>query len=141
MKIKKYESNEIIIVLSIIFIIITITLFVSLFKRKEYKYDELTGIVLGDNLLIIVAEEKTRKTIYNNSSMYLNSKKEKYKIVEDNGVILTKDKNKYYELLVKIKFDKKYKSNDTIKLSIKTEKIKTEKMRLIEMFKIIWEGG
>ncbi|MCI8460973.1 MAG: hypothetical protein HFE81_06205 [Bacilli bacterium] len=136
MKIKKYESNEIIIVLSIIFIIITITLFVSLFKRKEYKYDELTGIVLGDNLLIIVAEEKTRKTIYNNSSMYLNSKKEKYKIVEDNGVILTKDKNKYYELLVKIKFDKKYKSNDTIKLSIKTEK-----MRLIEMFKIIWEGG
>lgn len=136
MKIKKYESNEIIIVLSIIFIIITITLFVSSFKRKEYKYDELTGIVLGDNLLIIVAEEKTRKTIYNNSSMYLNSKKEKYKIVEDNGVILTKDKNKYYELLVKIKFDKKYKSNDTIKLSIKTEK-----MRLIEMFKIIWEGG
>lgn len=136
MKIKKYESHEIIIVLSIIFIIITITLFVSLFKRKEYKYDELTGIVLGDNLLIIVAEEKTRKTIYNNSSMYLNSKKEKYKIVEDNGVILTKDKNKYYELLVKIKFDKKYKSNDTIKLSIKTEK-----MRLIEMFKIIWEGG
>ena len=136
MKIKKYESNEIIIVLSIIFIIITITLFVSLFKRKAYKYDELTGIVLGDNLLIIVAEEKTRKTIYNNSSMYLNSKKEKYKIVEDNGVILTKDKNKYYELLVKIKFDKKYKSNDTIKLSIKTEK-----MRLIEMFKIIWEGG
>lgn len=136
MKVKKYETKEIIIASSIIFIISMIALFIFLYERKEYKYEELTGIVLADDLVIIVAKKETRKNIYNNSFFYLNSKKKKYKIIEDRGVVLRKEKNKYYELLVKIKFDKDYKPNDTIKLSVKTEK-----MRLIEMFKIIWEGG
>lgn len=96
----------------------------------------MSGIVLDKDLVILVVDDKERKNIYNNTFLYLNSKKERYKIIEDKGIILKKDKMNYHEILVKINFDKDYKINDTINLSIKTKKI-----RLIEIFKIIWEGG
>lgn len=99
-----------------------------------YDYKKISAIVLKENLLIVVASKEERKLLYNNSSIYLDSKKEKYEITRDSGVIMTKDEEKYYELLIKTKFAKKYKPNDTITVSLKTKK-----QRLINIFKVI--GG
>lgn len=74
--------------------------------------------------------------LYDNSKFYLNANLVKYEIIEDRGVVLKKDKDSYYEILIKVKFDKNYKANDNITFSCKKEKI-----RLIEIFKSIWEGG
>ena len=41
----------------------------------------------------------------------------------------------YHELLIDFRFDKKYKTSDVVTISIKKEKY-----RLIEMFKLIWDG-
>lgn len=105
-----------------------------LYINKIYDYQKLTGIVLKDDLLIVVASKEERKLLHNNSSIYLNSKKESFNILEDRGAIITQNGKKYYELLIDTKFDKKYKANDTLSVSIKTKK-----KRLIEIFKVI--GG
>lgn len=136
LKLKNYEKKSFIIFISILFIVSLIAFIILLFTKKEYHYNKMSGIVLDKDLVILVVDDKERKNIYNNTFLYLNSKKERYKIIEDKGIILKKEKMNYHEILVKINFDKDYKINDTINLSIKTKKI-----RLIEIFKIIWEGG
>lgn len=135
MKIKNYEKKELIIFFSLIFLIVEALFITYLFISKEYHYEKLSGIVLKDNLIIVVASDTERKNINNNTFFFIDSKKVKFKLVEDKGVVMTKEKKKYYELIINVKFDKKYKVNDLINISIKTKKI-----RLIEIFKIIWEG-
>lgn len=134
MKVRNYEKKDLLIFLSIIFIILEVVFIIGLYINKMYDYKKVTAIVLKENLLIIVASKEERKLFYNNSFLYLNSKKEKYKISRDSGVIMTKNEEKYYELLIKTKFDKKYKPNDTLTVSLKTKK-----QRLINIFKVI--GG
>ncbi len=136
MKVRNYEKKTLIVFISIILFILEIFFLMIISIKKEYNYTKVTGIVLKENLLIIVASKEERKNFYNNSHIYLDSKKRKMKIIEDRGAIITKDNKKYYELLIKVKFTKKYKANDIIPISIKTEK-----KRLIEIFKIIGEGG
>ena len=85
--------------------------------------------------VVLIITDKTKKNISKSNSFYLNNKKVKYKIIEDRGYILKKNKEKYSELLVSFKFDNEYKVNDNLQLMFKKEKIK-----IIEIFKIIWEG-
>jgi len=84
---------------------------------------------------MIVVSKAERKIIYKNHFLYHNNKKIKYEVLEDRGAIITKGKTKYYEILLNFKFLKKYKANDILELSIKEKKYK-----VIEIFKIIWEG-
>lgn len=135
MKVKNYEKKELLVFISIILLILEILFGVYLFIKKDYEYEKISAIVLKDNLLIIVADKTERNNINKNNFVYIDSKKERYKLIEDKGVIMTKENKKYYELLIRVKLNKKYKVNDTINLSIKTKKI-----RLIKIFKIIWEG-
>lgn len=135
MKIKNYEKKSFIMFLTFILIILEISFVVFLIIYKDYKYAKLNGIVVKDNLVILIVNETERKTVYSNSHFLLNSKKIKYEIIEDRGKTIKKDGEDYNELLVKIKFDKNYKVNDIISLTIRTEK-----KRLIEMFTTIWGG-
>lgn len=135
MKVRNYEKKELIVILSIVLFTLEFIFIASLITNKIYAYQKITGIVLKDDLLIVVASKEERKLLFKNSFIYLNSKKEKFKIVEDRGAIITKNNTKYYELLISTKLDKKYKANDTLSVSIKTEK-----KRLIEIFKAIGGG-
>lgn len=135
MKIKNYEKKSFIMFLTFTLIILEISFVVFLIIYKDYKYAKLNGIVVKDNLVILIVNETERKTVYSNSHFLLNSKKIKYEIIEDRGKTIKKDGEDYNELLVKIKFDKNYKVNDIISLTIRTEK-----KRLIEMFTTIWGG-
>lgn len=136
MKKRNYENNILILFLAIILFIFEIIFILILFLKKEYNYIKLTGIVMKDNILIVVVSKNEKTYFHNNSFLYLEGKKKRFKIIEDRGAIMSHNKKKYHELLINVDFNKKYKANDTISLSIKTKK-----KRLIEIFKIIGEGG
>lgn len=135
MKIRNYEKNVGITFIIIITLIIEIIIFVYMIKDKIYSYQQLNTIVLKDNIVLSVVTKEERKQLYKNTRLFFKDKKVKYKIIEDKGVVITKDDKKYYEILLSFKFDKKYKSNDTIPVSLHDKKIRT-----IEIFKLIWDG-
>lgn len=135
MKIRNYEKNIGITIIIIITLIIEIILFVYMMKTKIYSYQQLNTIVLKDNIVLSVVTKEERKQLYKNTRLFFKDKKVKYKIIEDKGVVITKDDEKYYEILLSFKFDKRYKSNDTIPVSLHDKKIRT-----IEIFKLIWDG-
>ena len=135
MKIKKYEKCSLVISMCIIIFIIEVIFTFLLITTKEYKYKKINGVVVKDNLVDIVIPSKEKNIIYKNKYLYLNDKKIKFKIVEEKKNVYKHNKEKYHELLVSYKFDKKYKTSDILSISIKKEKY-----RLIEIFKLIWEG-
>ncbi len=135
MKIKKYEKYSLVISMCIIIFIIEVIFTFLLITTKEYKYKKINGVVVKDNLVDIVIPSKEKNIIYKNKYLYLNDKKIKFKIVEEKKNVYKHNKEKYHELLVSYKFDKKYKTSDILSISIKKEKY-----RLIEIFKLIWEG-
>lgn len=135
MKCRNYEKQELVILIIIIVFLLELVFFTIIFLKKEYSYKKMTGIVLKEEVVIIVVSKAERKIIYKNHFLYLNDKKLEYEILEDRGAIITKGNTKYYEILLGFKFPKKYKVNDILELSIKEKKHK-----VIEMFKIIWEG-
>ena len=135
MKIKQYEKYSLVISMCIIIFIIEVIFTFLLITTKEYKYKKINGVVVKDNLVDIVIPSKEKNIIYKNKYLYLNDKKIKFKIVEEKKNVYKHNKEKYHELLVSYKFDKKYKTSDILSISIKKEKY-----RLIEIFKLIWEG-
>lgn len=135
MKNRNYEKKTIIIFCIILLFILELIYLLLLFLKKEYNYTTITGIVQKENLLVVIASKEERKYLHNNAYIYLEAKKEPFKIIEDRGIIITKDNKKYYELLIKVQIKKEHKINDTVVLSIKTTK-----QRLIKIFKTIKEG-
>lgn len=135
MKVRNYEKKALIYVLLGILLILEIIIIYIFCINKIYEYEVVSGIVIKDDLVVLIITDKTKKNISKSNSFYLNNKKVKYRIIEDRGYILKKNKEKYSELLVSFKFDNEYKVNDNLQLMFKKEKIK-----IIEIFKIIWEG-
>lgn len=133
MRVRNYEKKELIVFLIIISFIIEFIFFISLIIIKEDKYLKISSVVVKDNIVLVMVNKKERKVLYDNKVLFCNDKKIKYKILEDRGVVL---KKKYYEILIEFKFPKKKKTNDLLELIIKKERI-----RLIEIFKTIMEGG
>ena len=78
-------------------LLLEISFFIYLSLTKIYQYKKISGIVLKDDHLILILDAKERKILYKNTFCYLNSKKKKYLIKEDKGVIITKDNKKYLQ--------------------------------------------
>ena len=135
MKVRNYEKKILINFLLIFLILLEIIIFILCFINKMNVYENISGIVLKDDLVVLIVNNETKKNIYKNTLLYLNNKKIKYEIVEDRGYILKRNKEEYSEILISFKFDKNYKVNDSLQLMLKKEKV-----RIIEIFKIIWEG-
>lgn len=135
MKIKKYEQQFFVIFACVLIIILEIIFLITIYKYKEYKYEKLTATVIKDNLVVLVISSNTKKVLYKNKYLYLNDKKINYKIIEEKQSVIKNGKEKYYEVLINYKFDKQYKTSDIMFVSIKKEKY-----RIIEIFKLIWDG-
>ena len=135
MKVRNYEKKELIILFIILLFICEFTVFITLFTMKFNKYLKVNGIVIKDNLVLVMVSKSERKVIYSNKVLFYNNKRYKYKIVEDRGIIMKKGKNNYYQLVLKFSFKEKV-PNDTLEFVFIKGRI-----RLIEIFKIIWEGG
>ena len=135
MKIKKYEKFSFVLFIYLFTFILEFIYVIVLFENKEYKYEKITAMVVKNNLAIIVISPQNKKLLYKNKYLFINNKKKKYEIVEERNNTIRQGKNKYYEVLIKFKFDKNYKSSDIMSISIKKEKY-----RMIEIFSLIWDG-
>lgn len=135
MKTRKYEKFSLVLFLCLFVLFLEFIFILFLFNNKEYKYDQYTGVVVKDNLMTIIIPKEKRKILYKNRYLYHNDKKIKYKIIEEKKNLYKNNGKQYHELLIDFRFDKKYRTSDVVTISIKKEKY-----RLIEMFKLIWDG-
>lgn len=121
MKQKKYEKENSLIIITIIVFIIELIFSIHMFTKKIPTYKKIPSIIIKKDLVSIIVSKKERELFYKNKKIYLNNKPLKYEIEKDNGVLLKKDKN-YYQLILKIKINKKYKTGDIIDLTIMNQK-------------------
>ena len=135
MKVRNYEKKILISIFIILLIILEIVFLIFLYNTKIYNYELLNGVVIKDDLVLLIVSEKENNLLNKNSYLYLNSKKIKYKVFEDRGFVLKRDNEKYKEVIFEFKFNKKYKANDSMQIILKKDK-----KRIIEIFKIIWDG-
>ena len=135
MKTRKYEKFSLVLFLCLFVLFLEFIFILFLFNNKEYKYDQYMGVVVKDNLMTIIIPNEKRKVLYKNRYLYDNDKKIKYRIIEEKKNLYKNNGKQYHELLIDFRFDKKYKTSDVVTISIKKEKY-----RLIEMFKLIWDG-
>lgn len=132
---KKYENLTKIKIITVLLIIIQLIFILLMTNYKVYKDKTLTCIVMNKNICLLVLDDKEKELLHKNMKLYVNDKENTFKIIEDNNVVVTNGKKKYKEILIKVDLVKSYKTNDTVKLTIRKRKIK-----LIEIFKVILEG-
>ena len=135
MRDKNYKKQNIIILITLIVITVEIVLLIKTITFKMPTYKKISGIVIKQDLLSVIVSKEDKKLIYQNQKVYLNNKTMIYEIYKDNGLII-KSSKKYYQLFLKIKLRKKYKTGDIIDLTIADRK-KT----IFKIFKNCWEGG
>lgn len=132
---KKYENLTKIKIITVLLIIIQLIFILLMTNYKVYKDKTLTCIVMNKNICLLILDDKEKELLHKNMKLYVNNKENTFKIIEDNNVVVTNGKKKYKEILIKVDLVKSYKTNDTVKLTIRERKIK-----LIEIFKVILEG-
>ena len=135
MKTRNYERKDLIIFLIILLLGFELISIIVLLTIKTNKYFKISGIVIKDNLIFVIVNKDERRIVYSDKVLYYNNKRYKYNIVEDRGIVMKKSNENYYQLVLEFKL-KNMKANDVVEIVF----IK-ERMRLIEIFKIIWEGG
>lgn len=135
MKIRNYEKIKVLKLGIILIFLLELVFVVYLINNKIYSYKTISTIVQNKNIVTTIVSKEERKILYNNSILFYKDKKIKYKIIEDNGIIMERNNKEYYEILLEFKFDKNYKTNDTLVITLRKNKKK-----LIEIFKLIWDG-
>lgn len=133
MRQKAYQSRILITYLIILTIILEVIFIFILNSYKIYKYKEFYCIMSQKNTCLLVIKKKEKKLLYKNSILYIKNKKIKFQIVEDNGIVITKNKEIYNEVLIKL--NRNYPGKETLNVLLLDKKIK-----LLEIFKLIWEG-
>ena len=135
MKSRNYEKKKGIYFFSILFLLLEGIIFLLLTKLKLEEYQKITGIVEKEQYITVVVTKEERKLFYDNQKLFIKDQKTSYKIEEDYGKIMTKEKKEYYELLIYLPEKRKEKAKDIVEIIIHKRKKK-----IIEILKIIWEG-
>lgn len=133
MRQKAYQSRLLITYLIMLTIILEVIFIFILNSYKIYKYKEFYCIMSQKNTCLLVIKKKEKKLLYKNSILYIKNKKIKFQIVEDNGIVITKNKEIYNEVLIKL--NRNYPGKETLNVLLPDKKIK-----LLEIFKLILEG-
>lgn len=125
------RNNFNVISIFIIFIIDLFVLFIFSYNYKIKEYKEFNLIHLNNNKYELIVNKKDLELLNSNKNIYINNKKYRYKIVEVNRNIISRDDKKYND--VKLELDKSI--NEDIVVSY----IFYRDNRLINIFKIIYK--
>ena len=125
------RNNFNVISIFIIFIIDLFVLFIFSYNYKIKEYKEFNLIHLNNNKYELIVNKKDLELLNSNKNIYINNKKYRYKIVEVNRNIISRDDKKYNDL--KLELDKSI--NEDIVVSY----IFYRDNRLINIFKIIYK--
>lgn len=132
---KNYEKNILMIYMVIIFIVFEVMM-ISLYFKKMYRtYCVIDAFMICDNYIKMYVDNDTMKTIRSSSIFYIDDKLHKYKVVNIESDVITKNNKKYYGVIIQTKIPNKYKDNDAILISIFTRKEK-----IYNILKKCWES-
>lgn len=134
MKLRKYERLNLLIFTIIFLLILEVVFFVIIFFRKTPIYNKFSSVVVKDDIVSIIVSQDELKLFYDNKYIYVGDYRKVFKRVSITRNILKRNKKSYHEVLIKFSFDKKYKVNDIIEISVVRGKISS-----ISIFKIIWK--
>lgn len=127
------HKNLILIIINI-YIILFLFFIVFSYIYKIPKYTTIHGVVVKNGLIEILVKDSVKNLIYKNSYIYLDNKKNNYKIEE---VILNayrKDNISYHVFYINCNtYD--YIENDPINLIFRKNNIK-----VMSLFETIWKG-
>ena len=135
MRTRNYEKRKILTTLILLLILVESITSIFFFSIKKFTYKKLTGTIVKDNLINVIASRDARKSIYKNNQLYLNDKIINYSIEEDRGLILTKNNIKYYEVIISTKKRLNEGINETVDITLRDKK-----KSIIELAKKIWVG-
>lgn len=135
MKVRNYERKDIIAIAITITIILEIVVILALINKKEYSYQKIPGIIIKKDFILVMVNKEEKKILGSNKKLFIDNKEKKYRIEEDRGIIMHKNNQDYYEIVINTKTSKEYNPNDIVNVVVRKTKHK-----LIGMFKIIWEG-
>ncbi len=130
-----YEKNTSVIVLGFFLFLLEIVCSILLFHIKKYDYQKLSGIYTNKNRITVIVNKEEKKLLQKQTKLFLNNKEELFEIEEDKGILLKKEKENYYELILKVKTPKNNKRQDILELTIQKKK-----KNLFEIIKEVWEG-
>ena len=132
---KNYEYNGLLVFVSLLYILVVIFVILTYFTKTYRSYNLISVIVVTDNYVKTYVDNKTFKKLKSTSRFYIDDKIYAYEIIEiEKNVMIRKNIN-YHEVLLKTKFPSKYKDNDSIEVSIYSNKKK-----IYSMFKKCWES-
>ena len=134
LKTRNYEDKFLLNIFIIFFYIIFISFVIFLFFNKHFVYKNFTGVVSNKNVIFMVKDNDV-SFFYHNATLFSDSKKRKFTINTVHKNILTKDGDKYHQIVINFKFSNNYKDNDALTISLRQKK-----ERLVDVFKIIWKG-
>ena len=131
---RRYEKFEKDIICFFIFLILIILFALFLINEKIVLYKLFNGVVYDKNTLVLVLNNNDISIFEKNRILYINSKKEKFKIKKINHDILKRNNKSYNQVFIKVNFSNKYKVNDIVEISIMDKSVNS-----YNIFKVI--GG
>ena len=135
MKFNNYEEKGILLFIVILLFIFEGFFLTFLFRKKEYIYQKMIGIVTSQNYATFFATKVQRDLFYQNQSFLIRDQEFSYEIFYDH-LVEDSDKNYlYYELIIKSPSFNGLKTNEMVEISIK-EKRQT----IFQILKQEWEG-
>ena len=135
MKFSNYEERGV-----MLFIVIFLFLFEGffltfLFRKKEYIYQKMFGIMTGQNYATFFVTKVQRGLFYQNHSFLVHDKEFSYEVFYDH-LIEDSDKNyPYYELIIKSQSFDELRTNEMVEISIKEKRA-----TIFQILKQEWEG-
>ena len=132
---KNYEKKTNIIIVTSIFLVINLVFIIYLCLNKITNNILLSGVINSKETIELIVNDEELKLLYQNKTFYIDDKKSKYEIRKVTLKVLKKNNIYYHDIIIKTKFNKKYKENDNIKITLKKDK-----KRLIKIFELIWKG-
>lgn len=132
---RNYEKKYSIVVITIMFIIFIFLFTIYLYFNKITNNILLSGVVNNKKTIELLVNDEELKLLYRNKTFYIDDKKRDYEIRKVTLKVLEKNNIYYHDIIIKTKFDKKYKENDNLKITLRKNK-----KRIIEIFSLIWKG-
>lgn len=132
---KNYEKKQLLYFIIIVFLFFQMII-CSLYLKEEYRtYKSISAIVITDHYIKTYVDNQSLQKLKQSKYFYVDNKRLKYEIINIEKNVLKKDKTSFHEVMIKFQIPKKYKDNDTFRISIYSNKKK-----IYTIFKKSWES-
>lgn len=131
---KHYENYRMINFVFCILLVMIFIFIVIVYNSKISIYKIFSGVVLNDNIILLVLRDDEVKLFQKNKVVFIDNEKIKFNVEKIDEEV---DKGKkYYQIYIETSISNLYKIGDILNISIKEKRI-----RSYEIFKIVWKGG